>query len=144
MKIERLLAVSLILILLSGFGESWAKGDRGREIASPELSFEEAEYDFGDVWERGKRERYEFLFHNSGSAPLLITRTITSCKCLNVNFSKRPVMPGDSAIITVTFNPRRQQGMFYKAIQIFSNAPERQHILVVKGRVILESEEQHR
>ena len=103
--------------------------------ARPELSFRVKEHDFGSVWEKGRKVSYDYVFTNTGSAPLVITRTITSCRCVDVEYNKKPVPPGGQGMISVTYNPRKQQGLFYKAIQIFSNSPEGVQIIIVKGVV---------
>lgn len=136
MRVESFIAYVFLFFLSLGISGSAMATEQNER--SPKLTFDEVEHDYGDIEERGGRVRHEFNFVNTGDVPLLITRSIFSCKCITVNFSKRPVMPGDSASITVTFNPRKQYGMFYKAIQIYSNAPERVHVLIVKGRVTVE------
>lgn len=109
-------------------------------VEQPRLVFDTTEYYFGKIPERGKKVSYDYEFTNTGDAPLVITRSIVSCKCMNVNFSRKPILPGEKGLITVTYNPRKQQGMFYKAIQIFSNAPEGVHIIIAKGMVTVEEE----
>ena len=45
-------------------------------------------------------------------------------------------MPGDTAVLIVTFNPRGQQsGDYLRALKVYANTPEKMHILTVQGSV---------
>ena len=45
-------------------------------------------------------------------------------------------MPGDTAVLTVTFNPRGQHsGDYLRALKVYANTPEKMHILTVQGSV---------
>lgn len=107
------------------------------EPEPPRVEFEVSEYDFGMVDEEGKKVSYEFILHNTGGSPLVITRLITSsCKCISTSYTKKPIPPGGEGMVTVTYDPKKQQGIFYKAIQVFSNAEEGPDIVIVKGEVV--------
>ncbi len=88
------------------------------------------------VREDGKKVSYDFVFRNTGTSPLVVTRIITSCKCVGTSYTRKPVPPGGEGTVTVTYDPKKQQGVFYKAIQVFSNAPEGVDIIVIKGEVV--------
>ena len=45
-------------------------------------------------------------------------------------------MPGDTAVLIVTFNPRGQQsGDYLRVLKVYANTPEKMHILTVQGSV---------
>ena len=68
--------------------------------------------------------------------PLVVLKVAKSCECVQAKFSKRPVMPGDTAVLIVTFNPRGQQsGDYLRALKVYANTPEKMHILTVQGSV---------
>ena len=65
----------------------------------------------------------EFTFTNDGTAPLVVTRVITSCSCLKASFPKRPVPPGGQGVIRITYEPHKSEpGVFNKVIQVYSNS----------------------
>lgn len=105
-------------------------------VSAQQITFENAEYDFGNIPERGESVTRKFEFTNTGTAPLVITRSVTSCNCTKILFGKKPIMPGQKGTVTVTYNPNKQSGTFFKAIQIYSNDPRGRQIITVKGRVI--------
>ncbi|MCD8071686.1 MAG: DUF1573 domain-containing protein [Alistipes sp.] len=111
-------------------------------IASePAVSFAVTEHDFGLVREgRNNEVSYDFVLRNTGNSPLVLTRIITSCKCVTTSHTKRPIPPGGEGVVSVTYDPKKQQGVFYKAIQVFSNAPEGIHIIIIKGEVVRSSD----
>ncbi len=96
-----------------------------------------SEYDFGELRGNGAKAFYDFVYTNTGSSPLLITGVSTSCTCSKASFSKKPTMPGEKGAIRITYDPRKQgsPGMFYKAVQVFCNTPQRRVIIIIKGSV---------
>ena len=70
------------------------------------LRMEVAGHDFGDVPRKGGDLVREFTFTNDGTAPLVVTRVITSCSCLKASFPKRPVPPGGQGVIRIRIQPQ--------------------------------------
>lgn len=98
------------------------------------LRMDSATYDFGNVPRKGGDLTKEFVFVNEGTAPLVITRVVTSCSCLKASFPKRPVSPGDRAVIRITYEPHKSEpGVFHKVIQVYSNSVTGRQILTVQG-----------
>ncbi len=94
------------------------------------------EYDFGKIKENGGKKTGSLTFKNTGNKPLVITKVMISCKCTSIDYPKKPVMPGASGKITITYDPKKQKGVFHKAIQIYSNDSEARHIIFTKGEVV--------
>lgn len=101
-----------------------------------EIKFKADDHDFGKIGERDKKVSYKYEFTNAGKSPLVVTRVMTSCKCVDASYSKKPVPPGGSGSITVTYNPRKQSGVFYKAIQVYANTADQRHVIVARGEVV--------
>lgn len=100
-------------------------------------SFDHTNHDFGTISESGGVVKYEFTFKNMGAKPIVISETKVNCTCTKTIYSRKPVLSGQSGIIEVTFNPRRQNGSFMKAITVIidgNGAPKRQ-ILTIHGVV---------
>ncbi|MDR2894666.1 MAG: DUF1573 domain-containing protein [Alistipes sp.] len=103
----------------------------------PHFAFASTEFDFGEVLHSLPRIEHRFAFTNDGTAPLVVTRTLTSCSCVKVEYPKRPIPPGGSGEIVVVYEVnKKESGVFYKVIEIYSNAPERRTNLIVKGNAI--------
>ena len=102
----------------------------------PSLKFLKKSVDLGPTDPKGAPVAESVAFVNAGDEPLVVLKVAKSCECVQAKFSKRPVMPGDTAVLIVTFNPRGQQsGDYLRALKVYANTPEKMHILTVQGSV---------
>lgn len=116
-----------ILLLLPIFAFSQAR--------TAKISFQKTEHDFGTIKEADGKVSYEFVFTNTGVAPLIITNVDASCGCTTPTWTKTPVMPGKTGSIIAEFNPENTR-IFSKTITITSNGEPSTVILTIKGEVI--------
>ncbi len=77
-------------------------------------------YNFGTV-PQGVPAVHVFQFKNTGNAPLVITNAEASCGCTKPEFSSKPVPPGGTGEIRVTYNAA-SVGAFDKPVYITTNA----------------------
>jgi hypothetical protein len=91
-------------------------------------------HDFGTVEESGPIG-YEFMFTNTGNAPIIITDVRASCGCTTPSWPKEPIAPGGKGVIKAEYNTTGRIGVFNKSITITSNATEPSKILYIKGIV---------
>jgi hypothetical protein len=101
----------------------------------PEFKFEKETHDFGKV-PAGKPVSVDFIFTNTGDAPLIISNVESTCGCTVPKFTAKPVLKGEKGIITVTFNAVAVQAGFTKAVTIKSNARTPSKMLYIKGEVV--------
>ncbi len=117
-------------------------GDARKPVEAPRASgarfaFKSTEHDFGDIPHRSPKVEHRFAFTNDGTAPLVITKVLTSCSCVKVNYGKKPIPPGGKGEIVVTYEVnKKESGVFYKVIEIYSNSPDKRNNLIVKGNAI--------
>lgn len=124
--------LGILVALLLGLTAAVAQTD-GNEPQEG-VVFERLHHDFGVMNQGGERVSYEFRFTNHSEAPLIITRTTNSCRCISVSSPKRPVGPGESGSVKVTFDPK-DRGVFNKSIEVFANIPGGRVTLLVSGEV---------
>ncbi|WP_187264695.1 DUF1573 domain-containing protein [Pontibacter beigongshangensis] len=86
----------------------------------PALTFDEAEYNFGDITQ-GDVVEHVFKFKNTGNQPLVIERVDVTCGCTTPSWTKEPVMPGKTGFVTAKFNSAGKMGQQKKAITVHSN-----------------------
>lgn len=103
--------------------------------AQAQLAFEPAAWDFGSIREADGRVSHTFTGVNRGDKPLVILDVVTSCGCTVPEFSRKPVVPGGSTRITVTFDPSNRPGTFAKDLAIYSTEREKVATLSVRGNV---------
>lgn len=102
----------------------------------PKIKFDIVNYDFGKIKEQDGKVTYTFKFFNTGKKPLVITRVLASCGCTTPEWTKEPISAGKSGVVTVTYNPAHRPGVFNKTITIYSNIPNGNTVLSIKGEVI--------
>ena len=107
---------------------AWAQSSR------PVMVFDRLTHNFGDVPRKGGDLVKEFRFVNKGDAPLVIKKITKSCSCMSVVYSRKPVMPGESAVIKIKYEPHKvEPGIFHKAIQIYSNESTEVRLITIQG-----------
>ena len=74
----------------------------------------------------------EFVLKNTGDSPLVILDTHTSCGCTQAEYDGKPVLPGDSLVLRVTYKAD-QPGYFRKSVLVRSNAEQELLKLMVTG-----------
>jgi len=105
------------------------------ETSEPIFNFNEEIHDFEEIPE-GDKHTHEFLFTNIGKSPLIIQGVKASCGCTTPDWPKDPILPGESSMITATYNTKGRPGPFNKGITITSNAVTPTKRLFIKGKVI--------
>lgn len=101
------------------------------------IRFESEAHNFGQIAHKGEEVEYDFVFYNDGNAPLVIRKITKNCVCTDVEFSKKPVMPGQKGVVKVKYAPAKlPAGTFHKAIKVFTNDPRGVAIITIHGESI--------
>ena len=107
------------------------------QSSRPVMVFHRLTHNFGDVPRKGGDLIKEFRFVNKGDAPLVIKKITKSCSCMSVVYSRKPVMPGESAVIKIKYEPHKvEPGIFHKAIQIYSNESTEVRLITIQGNSV--------
>lgn len=127
MKILFILA-SLVMAVLP------LRAEEKREYKGAHISFEQTEYDFGEVSPKDGDKTCTFRFVNDGTEPLVVFSASTSCSCLKADFSRKPVAVGESGVIKLKLESKKvEKGVFRRVIQINSTSVGGTEILTIKG-----------
>jgi hypothetical protein len=103
----------------------------------PDMVFERTEHNFGDVKRKGGDVIAMFRFVNRGDAPLVIKKVHKSCSCMDIDFSRKPVLPNEGGEIKVKYEPHKvEPGIFNKVIQIYTNEPRCVRLITIQGNSI--------
>jgi hypothetical protein len=122
MRIANLIFVGLISLLpLSSLcaQESTEKDS----VQFAQITFEEAEYNFGDI-NQGKKVEKIFQFTNTGNLPLIIDNVLTTCGCTVPEWPKEPIAPKETGQIKVVFDSTAKIGRQNKVVTIRSNSKD--------------------
>lgn len=103
-------------------------GNQGSKVpitsSKAQISFDVQEHDFGDSVVQDSPVDYDFVFHNTGSTPLIIQNTATGCSCTEVSFDKEPIGPGEEGKIHVTYSADNGTGRFSHFVAVYSNGAD--------------------
>jgi len=91
--------VLLFLIIIVSF--SSFQSYQEKEIDP--LVFNDTIYHFDTIQAKAKHYSTEFVCRNQGQSPIYIIKATTDCGCTYANYSKEPILPGDSSIIKVGY-----------------------------------------
>lgn len=93
-------------------------------------------HSFGAFQEETGPVTCTFLGVNTGTDSLVVLDARANCGCTRPAYSRKPVAPGDTVKISVTFHPEGRPGRFDKQVRVTTNAEGSPSVLHVKGTVI--------
>ncbi|MDO4319315.1 MAG: DUF1573 domain-containing protein [Bacteroidales bacterium] len=117
----------LALTLLLTAGAAWAQA-RGTWLAT--------KYNFGAFTEESGPATCRFALVNTGLEPLAVVQAHASCGCTRPVIPSKPIAPGDTAYIEVSYDPQGRPGRFSKDITVETNGEPRKTRLTISGVVI--------
>ena len=107
------------------------------EEPQAEIKFDKLTHDFGQFTEDNSLVSCVFTFTNVGDAPLVITQCVATCGCTVPTYSDKPIEPGKTGQIKVTYNGKgRVFGPVSKVITVMTNAKTKITRLCIKGEMV--------
>ncbi|HEX8329142.1 MAG TPA: DUF1573 domain-containing protein [Hymenobacter sp.] len=99
------------------------------------IKWEKTTHQFGEI-KQGVPVTASFTFTNKSKAPVLLADVHGSCGCTVPAWSKEPILPGKSSVITATFNAANP-GAFNKTVTVTTNADGAgPQVLSLQGTVV--------
>jgi hypothetical protein len=98
------------------------------------IKFDKSSYVFGKV-PKDKPVSVEFAFTNPGKKPLIIEDATAECGCTKPEYPQKPIMPGKTGIIKVTYDAK-EKGVFTKKVTVKLVNETESKILTISGEVI--------
>lgn len=116
-----------LLVALAAFGMS------SSALAQAVIKFDKTSHNFG-TFKEADVQTHVFTFTNTGDKPLVIQQAFSSCGCTVPEYTKKPIMPGKTGQISVTYNGKGKfPGPFRKSVTIRSNATNAMVRIYVEG-----------
>lgn len=100
----------------------------------PKMDIAETTHNFGKI-PQGIPVKHQFVVKNTGDEPLLINNVQKVCGCTVTEWTKKPIMPGETGTVTAQYNAARM-GRFKKPITVLSNATNSPMKLYFEGEVV--------
>lgn len=94
-------------------------------ITGPHLILPIAEFDFGTIKQSGSIVNKNFEIKNDGVEDVIIEKVLASCSCTTGKIDKQTIRSGESAILTVSFDPNyhfESYDQIMRTVTIYSNA----------------------
>lgn len=99
-----------------------------------EVAWEKKVIDLGEIKQYNPKD-VVFKFTNKGGKPIIITNAKGSCGCTEIDYSKKPILPGKSAEVIVTYDAETL-GVFNKTVTLTMNIEKSKQVLHIKGTVV--------
>ena len=107
-------------------------------IKKAEITFDKTIINYGTI-NKGANGVRDFVFTNTGNAPLIISNVKSTCGCTIPKKPEKPILPGESDKIQVKYDTKRI-GFIRKSISVTSNASNPSVVLKITGQVIADTE----
>lgn len=83
----------------------------------------EKNHDFGRMPEDGGKRTAFARFVNPGPDTVVIVDARTKCDCTYVEFPDEDILPGDTAVVMIVFNPEGKHGAVRQSVRlVFSDS----------------------
>lgn len=100
------------------------------------IKWNTTDYDFGAFNESDGPATAEFVYYNVGDEPLVITGARANCGCTTPKYTAEILQPGDSATLSVTYDPGGRPGRFVKNVFVDTNSEQGRSVLAIRGVVV--------
>lgn len=104
--------------------------------ADADIKWLKVNHNFGAFNENDGPVTCSYRYVNSGDKPLVIVSARATCGCTSPKYSDKKLAPGDTAEISVTFNPKGRLGRFEKKVYVETNTRDSRSILTLGGVII--------
>lgn len=101
-----------------------------------QIKWLETSHNFGTFDEDMGKVSCEIRFVNVGDTDVVIETVRPTCGCTATDYPRRPIAPGDTARIHLTYNPIGRPGKFDKDVIVMTNTQPKRVKLVISGNVI--------
>ena len=124
----------ILFVLLTNFSCGEAGSAKKETPKSAEIKFQSERIDIG-VIDGKSNANVDFKFYNVGNIPLTIIEARGNCHCVQAKAPEKAIEPGDSSVISVSFDPAGVSTDFQRTVMIRSNATRDSVELYMTGDV---------
>lgn len=103
-------------------------------VAQTTVDINETMVDWGNISSETEQQT-TFVLTNTGKEILYLTDIMLSCECMHLEYIKRPVLPGDTLHLHITFHPD-VVNEFIREMYIYGNFTSSPLELKMKGRIL--------
>jgi hypothetical protein len=100
-----------------------------------EFSIDKALHKFADT-KQGTVVSHDYIIKNTGTVPLIISDYHVDCTCTKVVLPKKPISPGESFKLKVTFDTKDKYYYQDRIIRLQANTKKKEHLIRFKLKVV--------
>ena len=97
------------------------------------VSFDKKIHDFGDIIIKDGAVHCSFTFTNISNSPIVVHNVVASCGCTTPDWTRKPVLPGETGTINARFSNDQGEGAFDKSLTVYISNVDRPVILRLRG-----------
>ncbi len=120
-------------LLLCGQENLSAQGSGKDNTFEGIVRMDKTSHDFGDIMVSDGPVTATFKATNVSDKPLLIYNVVTSCGCTSVEWTRKPIAPGQDGAIKATFKNDEKGYPFDKSLTVYFSGMKRPVILRLRG-----------
>ncbi len=126
----------ILFVLLSNFscGEAGSTKKEAPKKEFAEIKFQSERIDIGII-DGKSNANVDFKFSNAGNIPLTIIEARGNCHCVQAKAPEKAIEPGDSSVISLSFDPTGVTTSFQRTVMVRSNATRDSVELYITGEV---------
>ncbi len=131
---RRLIKYMITAVLLIAFCHlSLGQGSGADNTFGGVVKLDKTVHDFGDILVTDGPVSATFTATNVGDKPLVIYNVVSSCGCTDVDWTKKPLKPGEKGIIKATYKNDEGGYPFDKNLTVYFSEPKQPVILRLRG-----------
>lgn len=101
-----------------------------------QIEWLEKDYNYGAFRESEGPRLGRVRFVNKGAEAVCINDVRRSCGCTDVTYTEGMIAPGDTAVVSFTYNPKGRPGSFEKTVKVFIGKDNQLQVIKLSGTVI--------
>ena len=118
---------------LSEISDNMYQASTTQSTHNTQVEADNTEFDLGTIRKRDVKT-VSVSIKNVGKSPFLIFDTRASCGCTHIEYEKRPISPGSTTMISITYNAD-DMGHFNKTVSLYGNIENSPLIIKLKGNI---------
>lgn len=106
---------------------------QGETSPAQAIEFTKRVHNFGKISVNEGAKHCSFEFKNISDKPVVISNILSSCGCTTPKWPKKPIMPGESGKVEVTYLNDQGPYPFDKALTVYTSASTKPIVLRITG-----------
>lgn len=113
-----------------------AEGAQNEDLKEKTLTFENYTHNFGTIRHEDGVQECSFKYINKSDTTILIYDVRVYCNCTKVEWSRKPIKPGEGGEIKVKFDNNEKPQNFSRSMKVTLSTDANPILLTIKGKIV--------